>query len=143
VAKAIKERSGSGYSGLLGIKVDEVAAGRVVCSLTVRPELCSSLGVLHGGAIASLIDHALSIVVFPLVEVGKWVATLEFKVNYVSWVREGSLRVVASVESLEQNLAVVRVEVDNDAKSVAVGQGTLYIRDRVKQGDAPDSSRGS
>jgi uncharacterized protein (TIGR00369 family) len=143
VAQAVKERSRTGYPGLLGISVDEVSPGRVVCSLAIRPDHCSAIGLLHGGAIASLIDHALSIVVFPLVEVGKWVATVEFKVNYISWVREGTVRAIASVESLRGHLAVVRVEVESDSEKVAVGQGTLYIRDRVKEGAATDSSSGS
>jgi uncharacterized protein (TIGR00369 family) len=131
VAEAIKEGSKHGYSAMLGISVDEVTPGRVVCSLKVRDELKSAVGVVHGGSIASLVDHALSIVVFPLVEVGKWVATVEFKVNYLAPVKDGVVVAVARVESLRRALAVVRVDVENGGKQVAIGQGTLYIRERV------------
>jgi uncharacterized protein (TIGR00369 family) len=133
VAEALREytRAG-GYPLLLGLSVDEIEPGRIVVSLPVRPELCSVVGVVHGGAIASLVDHALSLVVYPLVERGKWVATTEFKINYVESVKEGTLRVTAEVLSLKKRLAVARADVDCDGKLVAHAMGTLYVKDPAK-----------
>jgi 1,4-dihydroxy-2-naphthoyl-CoA hydrolase len=120
VAAALREYTkADGYPSLLGI----------VIALPVRPELCSVVGVVHGGAIASLVDHALSLVVYPLVERGKWVATTEFKINYLESVREGVLRVTAEVLSLRARLAVARADVECNGKLVASAQGTLYVRD--------------
>ena len=131
IAKALRKytKEGGGYPALLGLVVEEVTPGRIVVALPVRPELCSVVGVVHGGAIASLVDHALSLVVYPLVERGKWVATTEFKINYLESVREGTLRVTAEVLSLRARLAVARAEVECGGKLVAHAQGTLYVRE--------------
>lgn len=131
IADALRSytRDGGGYPALLGLAVEEVTPGRIVVTLPVRPELCSVVGVVHGGAIASLVDHALSLVVYPLVERGKWVATTEFKINYLESVREGVLRVAAEVLSLRARLAVARAEVTCGEKLVAHAQGTLYVRE--------------
>ena len=90
------------------------------------------MGLVHGGVISALVDHTLSLAVYPLVEMDRWVATLELKLNYVSWAKEGELVATGRVESLRRTHAVVRVDVHNDERLVAVGQGTLYIRDRVE-----------
>ncbi|MBX3190653.1 MAG: PaaI family thioesterase [Labilithrix sp.] len=136
VAEALREytRAG-GYPHLLGLSVDVVEPGRIVVSLPVRAEICSVVGVVHGGAIASLVDHALSLVVYPLVERGKWVATTEFKINYVESVSlgaEGTLRVTAEVLSLKKRLAVARADVEHEGKLVAHAMGTLYVKDPAR-----------
>jgi acyl-CoA thioesterase len=133
VADALKEHTGrSPFAGRLGLRVEDVSPGRVVCGLTVGPEHMSGVGAVHGGAIVSLVDHALSLAVYPLVEVGKWVATVEFKINYLDYVQSGELRAVADVLSLRRRMAVVRVDVKNEERHVATAQGTVYIRDRLK-----------
>ena len=119
------------YSSLLGLKVEAVEAGEIVVSLAVRPELDSGVGAMHGGAIASLVDHSMSLAVYPLVEPGKWVATQEFKLNYLAAARTGTLRATAKVLSLRRTVAVARVDVTlEDGTLVAVAQGTLHVRDR-------------
>ncbi len=132
VAAALKEATAHGpYSSLLGLRVDESGPGVVVCSLPLRPELDSGVGAVHGGAIASLVDHSLSLSVYPLVEPGKWVATAEFKLNYLAAARTGTLRATARVLSLRRTQAVARVDVTDDAgQLVAVAQGSLTVRDR-------------
>src|SRR5262245_50628737 len=135
VAEAIKAATLRGpYSSLLGLRVDEVSPGEIVCSLPLRPELHSGVGAVHGGAISSLIDHTLSLAVYPLMEPGMWAATAEFKVNYVDSVRQeqGALRARGTVLSLKTRTAVVRVDVDNGGKLVATALGTLYLRDKPK-----------
>ena len=42
--------------GLLGMRLVEAAAERVVAELDVRPELCTTGGVLHGGAYMAFAD---------------------------------------------------------------------------------------
>ncbi|MEW5849176.1 MAG: PaaI family thioesterase [Myxococcota bacterium] len=131
VADALREYTRSaGFPALVGMTVDHVEPGLLRCSVELRPELGNAVGMMHGGVIAGLIDHVLSITVYPLVEVGKWVATVEFKVNYLSTVTAGRVTATGRVLSLRRKLAVVRIDVDNDGEPVAIAQGTLYIRDR-------------
>jgi uncharacterized protein (TIGR00369 family) len=44
------------FPGLMGIRLLEAAPERVVGSMEVRPELCTSGGILHGGAYMAFAD---------------------------------------------------------------------------------------
>ena len=121
------------YPSLIGMEVLEQTPGRIVCRVPVREAIMNGVGIVHGGAIGSLVDHVLSIVVYPLVEVGRWVATLELKTSYLAPVREGDIVAEATVLSLRKRLGTVRVDVHNvsgEKKTlVATALGTVYVRD--------------
>jgi len=121
------------YPSLVGFEVVEQTPGRIVCRLPVRDGLMNGVGTVHGGAIGSLVDHVLSVVVYPLVEVGMWVATLELKTSYLAPVRAGDIVAEATVLSLRKRLGTVRVDVHNavgDSRSlVATALGTVYVRE--------------
>lgn len=118
---------------LIGVRVESSAPGQVVCTLAVEEKHFSTVGAIHGGVVAALVDHTLSLAVYPLVEPGKWVATTEFKLNYLRAVQAGELRATGTVVSLGKMLAVVQVEVKNGDDLVAIAQGTLAIRDPLPQ----------
>ncbi len=44
------------FPGLMGVRVIELAPDRVVAELTVRPDLCTTGSVLHGGACMAFAD---------------------------------------------------------------------------------------
>jgi len=44
------------FPGLMGIRLLEVAAERVVAEMAVRPDLCTAGGILHGGATMAFAD---------------------------------------------------------------------------------------
>lgn len=44
------------FPGLMGVRVLEAAPERVLGSMEVRPELCTSGGILHGGAYMAFAD---------------------------------------------------------------------------------------
>ena len=44
------------FPGLLGIELSEVTADRVVAALKVRPDLCTTGEILHGGALMAFAD---------------------------------------------------------------------------------------
>jgi len=44
------------FPGLLGLEVTEWTPDRVVAHLTVRPDLCTSGGIMHGGAYMAFAD---------------------------------------------------------------------------------------
>lgn len=120
----------AGFVPLLGLSVESFGPGTVRCKLAFKPELDSSMGAVHGGAIAALIDHTLSLAVFPLVEPGVWVATTHMAIEYLAAVRAGDLVADGTVVSLRGKHAVVRVEVRNEGRLVAVGSGGLYVREK-------------
>jgi uncharacterized protein (TIGR00369 family) len=118
-----------GLPGYLGIRFDTLTAGRLVATMTVRDELVTPMGAVHGGVMAGFVDHTLGCVLYPLMKRGQWAATTEFKLNYLRAVKTGTLTAEATVLAMGRRSAVVRVDVSNEDKLVCVAQGTLLISD--------------
>ncbi|MFJ9424800.1 PaaI family thioesterase [Streptomyces sp. NPDC101249] len=68
---------------LLGMRFDEVEHGRMVISLSTRPEFANPLGTVHGGIAATLLDSAMGCAVHTTLPAGVGYTTLELKVNYI------------------------------------------------------------
>ena len=119
-----------GFVTLVGLSVEEYGPGTVRCRLPYRPEIDNSMGSVHGGAIAALIDHTLSLAVYPLVDPGVWVATTNMSEQYLHPVRAGDCFADGTVVSLGSRQAVVRVEVTNAGRTVAVAVGGIMVRER-------------
>ena len=118
-----------GLPGYLGIRFQELTAGRLVATMAVRDELITPMGAIHGGVMAGFVDHTLGCVLYPLMKRGQWAATTEFKLNYLRAVKRGTLTAESTVLAMGRRSAVVRVEVSNDGQLACVAQGTLLISD--------------
>ena len=44
------------FPGLMGVRILEVSPERVVAEMTVRPDLCTAGGIMHGGAYMAFAD---------------------------------------------------------------------------------------
>ncbi len=77
------------FAGVLGVRFVEAAAERVVAELTVREELCTTPGIMHGGAIMAFADtlggSATSLNLPP----GAGTTTIESKTNFFAPARSG------------------------------------------------------
>ena len=71
------------FSGLLGIELSEVSPERVVASMLVRPELCTTGEVLHGGAIMAFADTLGAVATFANLPQGARTTTIESKTNFL------------------------------------------------------------
>ena len=118
---------GEGLPGYLGIRLTETWAGGMRADVVVRDDLLNPFGNLHGGVLAALCDHVLGTVCYPVIPPGAWAATTEFKLNYLAPVTVGSLSAAAQIVSLTKRTAVVRIEVDNDGRTVCLAQGTVLV----------------
>lgn len=117
----------SGVPEYLGMRITGVGPGWCVAELELRPELRNPFGAAHGAVLASLVDHILGSAVFPIVPVGTWPATLEFKLNYLAPAREGTLSARAEVVSISSRTAVVSVECGNGGRIVGTALGTIAL----------------
>lgn len=54
--EALQKRLEPLFPGLMGVRLVEVSPDRVVATMTVRPDLCTSGGILHGGAHMAFAD---------------------------------------------------------------------------------------
>ena len=80
----------------LGIEVVEAELRRVVARLTVRAELCTSGGILHGGAFMALADTAGAIGASLNLVAGTNTTTIESKTNFLG---SAALGVVVTAEA--------------------------------------------
>ncbi len=78
------------FPGLLGIQLTEVGPERVVASMEVRPELCTTGAVLHGGAIMAFADTLGAVATFANLPKGARTTTIESKTNFLGAAPAGS-----------------------------------------------------
>ncbi len=125
-------KSDTCIDGFLGIRHEEISAGRLVAEFDVEDRHLSFIGNMHGGCLAALCDHCLGVVLYPVMSPGSWAATTEFKVNYLKPVSEGTCRATAIIEAMTKRSAVVSIRVENvtddDTRLVALAQGTCTVK---------------
>jgi 1,4-dihydroxy-2-naphthoyl-CoA hydrolase len=79
------------FAKLMGVKVLEASADRIVAELTVRDDLCTSGGILHGGAAMAFADSLGAIGAFlSLPEGAIGTTTIESKTNFLGAAKAGS-----------------------------------------------------
>jgi uncharacterized protein (TIGR00369 family) len=71
------------FADLLGIRVTETTADRVVAEMEVRPELCTSPTVLHGGAVMAFADTLGALGTIANLPEGAGTTTIESKTNFI------------------------------------------------------------
>ena len=77
-------RSSPPFYRHLGLELDHLDHGESAIRLPFRPEFGNTRGEVHGGAIASLADAAMSQAVRSMAELGAKVATLTMTLNYLA-----------------------------------------------------------
>jgi uncharacterized protein (TIGR00369 family) len=97
-------------------------------SLEVKPQHLQLAGIMHGGAIATLIDTAVAFAIVGVSEADARFTTIEMKVNYLSAIREG--RVTAEAKLIRDGRRIVVAECDLfDANGQLAAKGLLtYMR---------------
>ncbi|HEX8090419.1 MAG TPA: PaaI family thioesterase [Blastocatellia bacterium] len=127
--RAIREKFETNhFPRMLGIEIDSIEPGRARLGVEVRQELLQLQGVMHGGAIASLIDTAVAFAIISVSEPHDRFTTVEMKVNYLSAIREG--RVVADARLIRDGRRIIVADCDVfDARGRLCAKGLLtYIR---------------
>lgn len=77
--------------GTLGMEVVEVSLDRTVGRMTVRPDLCTTGDILHGGAIMAFADTLGAVATVVNLPAGAHTATLESKTNFIGSAVVGSV----------------------------------------------------
>jgi uncharacterized protein (TIGR00369 family) len=109
---------------LLGMRVDSIEPDRARLTLPYKPELATIENIVHGGAIASLIDTAGTTAAWaddtePESMAG---ATVNLNVSYTSAARGRDLTALATVSKRGRNLVFADVKVsEDDGRLVATG----------------------
>jgi 1,4-dihydroxy-2-naphthoyl-CoA hydrolase len=77
------------FAARLGIQLDFAAPDRVVGRMRWQPDLCTSGGVLHGGALMALADTLGAVCAFLNLPSGAGTATISSSTNLLRAVRGG------------------------------------------------------
>ncbi len=141
------ERLGEGFSQFiahareLGIKATRVEAEQVVARLPFRAELIGDIerGIIHTGAVSTLIDSACGIAVLARIGKSETIATLDLRVDYLRPSLAGiDLICRAECYRLTGLIAFVRASVwqDDEAQPVATSLAA-FMRGRGERGIIP------
>jgi uncharacterized protein (TIGR00369 family) len=79
------------FPGLMGVELVETAAQRVVARMTVRPDLCTAGGILHGGAVMAFADTLGAIGTVLNLPPGTRTTTIESGTRFLGSVPVGSV----------------------------------------------------
>jgi 1,4-dihydroxy-2-naphthoyl-CoA hydrolase len=90
LAQTIQERFKGCLPDLMGIRLTEVTPERVLAELTVRPELCTAGGVMHGGAFMAFADTLGAVGTIANLPPGARTTTVESKTNFIGAAPAGS-----------------------------------------------------
>jgi len=116
------------FAHLLGIEVEEVASGTATLSLEIRNELKQNHGVVHGGAVASLIDTATAFAIITQLKPEERVSTVDLTISYLRPLSEGHVKAVARVLRAGRRLFVVSAEVFDDDEKLAATALSTYLK---------------
>ena len=83
LAAEIQDRLKGIFPELLGIRLTEVTPERVLAELTVRPEICTTGGVMHGGAFMAFADTLGAVGTVANLPPGARTTTIESKTNFI------------------------------------------------------------
>jgi uncharacterized protein (TIGR00369 family) len=116
------------FARLVGLDLDSVEPGRAVLKMDVREELKQNHGVVHGGAIATLIDSAMAFAIIPKLAEGEGTTTVDLTIHYLRPLTSGTATGVAEVLRAGRRIIVVSAKVFDDEDRVVATAISSYLR---------------
>ncbi len=79
------------FPGLLGVRLTQVEKDRVLAEMPVRPDLCTTGSILHGGAIMAFADTLGAVGTFVNLDAGKRTTTTDSSTKFIAGARVGTV----------------------------------------------------
>ena len=118
----------SPYFSLLSMKIKDLEWGTSILEVKLEEKHLQPFGYVHGGAIASVMDAAAFWAVFPQVQDGMGLTTVEIKVNFLAPVQKGKLVVKGRCIKIGKTLALGEAYINNaEGGLLAHGTATMMI----------------
>jgi acyl-CoA thioesterase len=113
---------------LMGLRLLSSGGGKSVMACRIRPILKNSSGTLHGGVMGALVDTSVATALRSVMPLSSKMTTVEYKVNFLKPVAEGTITAYGNILRLGRTIAVGATEIRNEAgEVVAFGSATYYI----------------
>ena len=116
------------YARLLGLEFVSAERGAAVYRLNVREELTRMRGILHGGAVASLMDTAAAFAVHTLLEPDQWTVTVDLTLHFLRPASSGQLTAHARVVRNGRRLVILTVEAKDQSGQLIAIASTTYTK---------------
>ena len=125
VAKVVNQ---SPYFSLLSMEIKDLQWGTSLLEIQLAEKHLQPFGFVHGGAMASIMDAATFWAVFPQIEKGLGLTTVEIKVNFLAPAQKGKLVAKGRCIRLGKTLALGDAEIRNsEGGLVAHGTATMMV----------------
>jgi len=124
-----------GFLEYIGGELIDLGDGYAQLAFEIRPHHTQHLGVVHGGAIATLADHCGWYAVISQLDKGFTSVTIELKINYLKPAKGEILTAEAKVVNRTRRTAFTTIEIFAKDTLVAFATATYSIIDenRLKE----------
>ena len=120
--KLYEEWAANGMIANIGTQLVEVSRGKLVLSGNLTGEshgFPTSRGtIIHGGAIATLLDESLASVAFTAADEGETTVTVDLKVDFLRAAKPGRLVARATLRHRTRRLAFCEATVEQDGGEI-------------------------
>jgi uncharacterized protein (TIGR00369 family) len=116
------------YARLLGLEFVGAERGAATFALDWREELTRMEGILHGGAVFSLLDTAAAFAVITLLPPGARTVTVDFTVHFLRPFASGRLEARARVLREGRRVCVIAVEATDQTGVLISTATTTYVK---------------
>lgn len=111
----------------IGAEVIDLSDGYAQLAFEIQPHHKQHLGVVHGGAIATLADHTGWYAVISELDSGFTSVTIEIKINYLKPAYGDILRAEAKVVNRTKRTAFATIEIFAKNTLIAYATGTYAV----------------
>ena len=111
-----------------GVVLTRATASEVEGELAWAADVCTAGGVMHGGALMTLVDSVAAACACLNLPPGAGTTTIESKINLFRAVRRGTARATATPVHVGRTIVVIQTDVrDDDGKRVALAMQTQAV----------------
>ncbi|HET9479312.1 MAG TPA: PaaI family thioesterase [Pyrinomonadaceae bacterium] len=113
---------------LLGVEIESVGPGTATLLLPIREKIKRNDGIVHGGAIASVIDSAFALAITPLLGENERTTTVDLTIHYLRPLSAGVAKTTARVVRLGRRVITVSAELFDENGKLAATALSTYLR---------------
>jgi acyl-CoA thioesterase len=112
----------------LGIEVESVGPGSATLLLPVSAELKRNDGIIHGGAVASVIDSAFAFAIIPILGEGERTVTVDLTIHYLRPLSGGVAKASARVVRAGRRVITASADLFDENEKLTATALSTYLR---------------